>query len=92
MLEKFSGVKTVRNSCDKVVNQEDSFLLPTETMNAFKPALQPPHHLELKVDCVIMLLRNLEPNKSFCNGTRLQVKHIGSKMLNCQVLGGEHDG
>ena len=89
VLEKFSGAKTVCNSRDQVVNQEDSFLIPTKTMNAFEPASLPPHHLELKPDCVCMLLCNLEPNKG---GTRLQVKHIGSKTLNCQVLRGEHDG
>ena len=92
MLDKFPGAKTVCTSCDQVVNQADSFLLPTKTINAFKPASLMPHHLELKVDCVCMLLRNLEPINGLCNGTRLQVKNIGSKMLNCQVLGGEHDG
>ena len=92
VLQKFPGEAIVCTSRDQVVNQEDSFLLPTKTMNAFEPASLPPHHLELKVDCVIMLLRNLEPSKSLCNGTRLQVKHIGSKTLNCRVLGVEHDG
>ena len=92
VLEKFPGVKTVCTSHDQVINQEDGFLLPTKTMNAFEPASLPPHHLELKPNCVCMLLRNLEPNKGLCNGTRLQVKHIGSKTLDCQILGGEHDG
>ena len=57
-------------------------------MNAFEPASLPPHHLELKPDCVCMLLQNLEPNKGFYNGTYLQVKHIESKTLDCRVLGG----
>ena len=61
VLEKFpGGAKIVCTSRNQVVNQEDSFLLPTETINAFKPASLPPHHLELTVNCVIMLLRNLE--------------------------------
>ena len=75
-----------------MVNQEDSFLLPTKTINAFEPASLPPYHLELKPNCVCMLLWNLDPNKGLCNRTRLQVKHVGSKTLNCRVLGGEHDG
>ena len=83
VLEKFPWAKTVCISRDQVVNQEDSFLLPTETMNAFELASLPPHHLELKPDCVCMLLRNLKPSKGLCNRTRLQVKHIGSKTLDC---------
>ena len=39
-----------------------------------------------------MLLRNSGQTKGLCNGTRLQVKHIGSKTLDCRVLGGEHNG
>ena len=94
VLEKFPGVKTVCNSRDQVVNQEDSFLLPTETMNAFEPASLPPHHLELKVDCVIMLLRNLEPStevkvfamehnyKSSTSGVRRSIaKSLGGSMM-----------
>ena len=92
VLDKFPGAKTVCNSRDHVVNEEDSFLLPTEMMNAFEPASLPPHLLELKPDCVVMLLRNLGQTKGLCNGTRLQVKHIGSRTLDCRVLGGEHDG
>ena len=61
-------------------------------MNAFEPAALPPHHLELKTDCPVMLLRNLDQSMGLCNGTRLQVKHIGSKTLDCRILGGEHDG
>lgn len=92
VLDKFPGAKTVCTSRDQVVNEEDSFLLPTEMMNSFEPASLPPHHLELKQGCVVMLLRNLEQNLGLCNGTRLQVKHIGSKTLDCRVLGGEHNG
>lgn len=39
-----------------------------------------------------MLPRNLEQNMGLCNGTRLQVKNVGPKTLDCRVLGGEYDG
>ena len=39
-----------------------------------------------------MLLMNLEQTMGLCNGTRLQVTNIGSKTLDCRVLGAEHDG
>ena len=92
ILDNVPGVKIVCNSRDQVVNEEESFLLPTEVMNAFEPPSLPPHHLELKENCVAMLLRNLEYTMGLCNGTRLQVKKIGSKVLDCRILGGEHDG
>ena len=38
-----------------------------------------------------MLLRNLKPAQGLCNGTRLQVKSIESKTLDCRILEGEHD-
>ena len=92
VLDKFPGVKTVCTSRDQVVNEEDSALLPTEVMNAFEPVSLPPHQLELKTDCPVMLLRNLEQKLGLCNGTRLQVKHIGRTALDVTILGGERNG
>ena len=92
ILKKFPWVETVCNSRDEVVNKEDNFLLPIELMNSFEPASLTPHYLKLKLDCVVMLLRNLEQPMGLCNGTRLQVKQIGSKTLDRCILGGEHDG
>ena len=60
VLDKFPGAKIVCNSRDEVVNEEDSFLLPTKIMNVFEPVSLPPYHLELKTECPVMLLRNLE--------------------------------
>lgn len=92
VLDQFPGMKTVCNSRDEVVNEEDSALLPTEVMNAFEPVSLPPHYLELKKDCPVMLLRNLEQKAGLCNGTRLQVRHIGVTALDVHILGGDHDG
>ena len=38
-----------------------------------------------------MLLRNLKPTQSLYNETRLQVKSIESKTLDCRILEGEHN-
>lgn len=92
VLDKFSGAKTVCQSRDQVVNEEDNFLLSTENLYIFEPAALPPHHLKLKSDSIIMLLKNLKQPMSLCNDTRLQVKHIGTKTLDCRILEGEYDG
>ena len=92
VVDKFPGAKIVCSSRDQVINEEDNFLLPTEVMNTFKPAALPPHHLELKEDCIVMLLRNLDQFAGLYNGTRLQVKHIGAKTLDCRILSSQYDG
>ena len=39
-----------------------------------------------------MLLRNLKPAQGLCNKTRLQVKSIKSKTLDCRILEDKHNG
>lgn len=39
-----------------------------------------------------MLLRNLDPAHGLCNGTRLQVTAISSRILSCRVLNGPNKG
>lgn len=43
----------------------------------------PPHESRLRENCIIMLLRNLNPYDGFCNGTRLIVKKL---YKNCIVV------
>ena len=46
-------------------------------------------HLGLKVRCPIMLLRNLDPSKGLCNGTRLRVSQIRARVLKCRIISGD---
>ena len=79
VLEKFpGGAKIVCISRDQVINQEDSFLLPTKTMNAFKPASLPPDSNNLhapfrRVQYPVRLAFSMTINKS--QGQSLQ--HVG---------------
>ena len=91
VLIKFSEIKIVYNSRNEVVNEEDSFLLSIEIINIFESASLSSHYLELKVNCVIMLLRNLKSTQNLCNETRLQVKSIESKTLDCRILKDRHN-
>ena len=36
-----------------------------------------------------MLLRNLDPSKGLCNGTRLRVSEIRRKALKCRIISGD---
>ena len=44
---------------------------PVEFLNSLNLSGLPLHDIKLKVGAVVMLLRNLDPHSSLCNGTRL---------------------
>ena len=37
----------------------------------------PPHILELKINSIVMLIRNVDKTQGLCNGTRLIITHLG---------------
>ena len=45
-----------------------------------------PHALCLKPSCLVMLLRNLNPTNSLCNGTRLIMLLASRKLLRYSIL------
>jgi hypothetical protein len=44
---------------------------PQEFLNTLTPNGLPPHVLNLKIDCMVILLRNIYPANRLFNGTRL---------------------
>ena len=52
----------------------------------------PPHELKLKKNCPVILLRNINPAKGLCNGTRLLVKNIHKTKLECEFIYGVRAG
>ena len=49
---------------------------PQEFLHTLALSGMPPHTLELKVGCIVKLLRNLDPSNGLCNGTQLFVWHL----------------
>ena len=45
-----------------------------------------PALLCLKVSCPVILLRNLDPEKELCNGTRIMILNMRRKMLQCRII------
>ena len=60
--------------------------ISTEYLQTLNPGNFPPSKLTLKEGCIVMLLRNLNPQIGLCNGTRLIVKKIGSYVLQVSVM------
>lgn len=52
----------------------------------------PNHELELKVGAPIVLLRNIAPNKGLCNGTRLIITQLCSRVIEGMIISGNHIG
>lgn len=65
---------------------------PTEFLNTLEPDGLPPYKLVLKVGAVVMLLRNLDPKRRLCNGTRLVVTQLRRYNFKARMLTGDaHD-
>ena len=75
--------------CD---SEEERLNYPTEFLNSLTPSGMPPHRLNLKVDSVVMLLRNLSLRQGLCNGTRLKVTQLHNNCIQAMILQGEHQG
>ena len=93
LLEVFPGEKEVLLSADSVQFDDPGMneLQPyaPEYLNSLVSSSLPLTHLGLKVGCPVMLLRNLDPLKGLCNGTRLRVSEIRRKVLKCRIISGD---
>ena len=45
--------------------------IPEDVLRALDPSSLPLSELKMKIGCLLMLLRNLDPKKKLCNGTRM---------------------
>nr|GEY20145.1 DNA helicase [Tanacetum cinerariifolium] len=65
---------------------ETELLYPMEYLNTITFPGFPPHELELKVGSPIMLLRNVNLSGGLCNGTRMILKSLKSKLIEAQII------
>lgn len=96
-LESLPGKVKVYHSGDKVkteegVNNTETIHLSPEYLNSLNTAGLPLARLELKVGCLVMILRNLAPSQGVCNGTRAVVTKLGTRMLEVRLLNGSEEG
>ena len=61
-------------------------IIPEEILETLQPAGFPPHNLTLKLGAVYMLLRNLNVKKGLCNGSRIAIRSIGTRLLFYDLL------
>nr|CAD2205946.1 unnamed protein product [Meloidogyne enterolobii] len=61
-------------------------------LNRLTPNGMPAHSIKLKVGSIIVLLQNLNTQKSLCNGTRLIVTNLQSNLIEAETIniGSDH--
>ena len=90
IINDFPGRLKIYKSADRV--EENQHQYPLEFINKLTPSGFPNHELKLKVNATIILLRNFNPSKGHCNGTRYVIKQMSDHVLDAVVATGEHAG
>ncbi|XP_021965731.1 ATP-dependent DNA helicase PIF1-like [Folsomia candida] len=82
------GDPTIYYSADSIVSEDpsDALNFPVEFLNKQTPSGMAPHALVLKKGVIIMLLRNMNPKKGLCNGTRLIVKDLHRNFIVAEIM------
>ena len=81
----------VYKSVDRVLEGSDT-VYPVEFLNTLRSSGMPPHKLNLKVGCSIILLRNLDPRNGHVNGTRYVVRKLYQRIIEAEIAFGDHAG
>ncbi|GJR41657.1 ATP-dependent DNA helicase PIF1-like protein [Tanacetum coccineum] len=97
MFKKLAGDTVTYNSADEICKAstdtlEQHNLYPVEFLNSLNFPGMPPHSLCLKKELPIMLIRNVNPSKGLCNGTRLIITDLGQFVIWAKILTGSHVG
>jgi hypothetical protein len=62
--------------------------LRNEIQNYLTISSLSPHKLVLKVNCIVLLIRNLNTKEALVNGTRMRIKFMHRNAIDCEVLTG----
>ncbi|WVZ48925.1 hypothetical protein U9M48_000316 [Paspalum notatum var. saurae] len=89
MIHRFQGKEIVYHNFDRAEDDPHNYY-PLEFLNSLTPNGLPPHVLRLKINCPIILLRNIDPANGLCNGTRLIVRGFQKNTIDAEIVLGQH--
>lgn len=72
--------------------EDDPYYYPSEFLNSLTSNGLPPHIIKLKLNCPVILLRNIDPANGLCNRTRLVVWGFQRNAIDADIVLGQHAG
>jgi hypothetical protein len=91
MIERFQGEEKIYHSFNSAEDDPHGYY-SQEFLNNLTPNGLPPHALKLKINCPVILLRNIDPANGLCNGTRLVVRGFQMNAIDAEIVVGQHAG
>ncbi|GBN15667.1 hypothetical protein AVEN_55911-1 [Araneus ventricosus] len=88
LLQELPGSVHVYKSIDTKCRIHDTFNYQIEFLNTLVPPGVPSNTLQLRIGAPIILLRNLHPPPSLCNGTRLCIKKLMTNIIEALIITG----
>ena len=74
------------------IEDDINHLYQEEFLNSVCPSGLAPHKLTLREGCPVMLLRNIDPKRGLCNGTRLFCRKLYRNFIDAEILTGQFMG
>ncbi|OMO52744.1 DNA helicase PIF1, ATP-dependent [Corchorus olitorius] len=71
---------------------EDTASYPSKLLNKISTPGIADHELNLKIGCLVMLMRNINQVAGLCNGTRLMILQLTPFLIEARIVGGDHLG
>ncbi|KAG6695627.1 hypothetical protein I3842_09G107500 [Carya illinoinensis] len=89
LIHRFPGELKRYYSFDEAIDTSEQSIME-DFLNTLTPNGLPPHELLLKINCPIMLLRNINPSEGLCNGTRLICQAFDQNVIDAKIAVGHH--
>ena len=90
VLSRLPGEETIMKSIDST--EENTPEYPPEFLNSLEMSGMPPHLLKLKPGCIVVLLRNMDPENGHCNGVKYCVVNILPHILELRSVSDTNRG
>lgn len=88
LIDKFPGDAITFVGIDETIDPKDQTEYE-DFLHTLNPSGLPPYRLILKQNCLVILLRNLNPSKGLCNGTRLICLDFKTQVISATIASGD---
>jgi PIF1-like helicase/Helicase len=92
VLSMMPGKLITFNGIDEVGDINKGERIRPETLYRYNAPSIPLHELKVKIGCTLILLRNMDISRGLCNGTRMKLVNVGTRLLECTILTGSNKG